>query len=782
VKDTYGCVKTTSVTITQPSAITLTATTTNPNCYGGTGSITVTATGGTGTFTYSKDGTNYQASNVFANLTAGSYTIRAKDENACIKTANVSITQPTAITLSINKVNSVCYGGSGSATATVSGGTSPYTYLWSSGQTTSSVPNLYAGVYSLTVTDSKGCQKTSSVTLTQPTEILLSTTVTNSNCYGGSGSITVIASGGTGTKTYSKDGANFQVSNVFTNLSAGNYTITVKDANACVKSTSVTITQPEQLTANIVSTNFQCYAETNGSADISVTGGTIPYSYTWSNGSTTQDLTGVVAGTYTLTVVDANSCSISKDVTITASEQLIANAGNDTTISIGDAIQLGEIGNPLYTYSWSPATGLSNPNIANPFAEPTTTTNYTLTLSNGNCQATDDVMVMVTGNQIFDLTGTITYDNTANTAMNNCVVKLMKNSSIVATTTTDSNGNYAFDNLLPDDYTIHVSTTKDWGGVNATDALTVQNHYVGNTNITGRYLKGADVNVSNNVNSTDALLIKKRFSLLSNSFPSGDWYIDSIPVTLDSDTVIDIKALCFGDVNGSYFPAGAKAINTVGITSNGTINTSNGSSVTIPISVTNNMEVGAVSLILTYPAESMQITSVESTVLTGMITNIVEGKVYVAWSSTDGVNLENGNTILTLQAQVISTETGSIDLGLLPGSELANRSAEVISGIELTAPTITTQVTNINAQTALENAANIYPNPSHDGKLTIEISKFESGMRYKVYDVDGRLLKNEKIHGIKTEIDLGKYSSGNYKVEIVSSKGTITKAIVLTKN
>src|SRR5207245_11709119 len=147
-----------------------------------------------------------------------------------------------------------CFGNStGSATVAGSGGTSPYTYaidgitFGASG----TFSNLAAGSYTVTVKDANGCTTTQPVTITQPASALTASALaTNPSCSSGTGSITVTASGGTGTLSYSKDGTNFQSSNVFSGLAAGSYTITVKDANGCTTTTGATVTVPPAVTTS----------------------------------------------------------------------------------------------------------------------------------------------------------------------------------------------------------------------------------------------------------------------------------------------------------------------------------------------------------------------------------------------------------------------------------------------------------------------------------------------------------------------------------------------------
>jgi hypothetical protein len=392
-----------------------------------------------------------------------------------------------------------------------------------------------------------------------------------------------------------------------------------------------------------------------------------------------------------------------------------------------------------------------------------------LTVTNGPCQTIDEVLVTVIAT--YDLSGTITYNNLANTAMNNCTVKLMKNTTVVATTITDANGNYSFVNQTPDTYTLAVSTVKAWGGVNATDALAVQNHYVGNALLVQPRYGAADVNLSNTVNSTDALFIKKRFSALISSFPSGDWYFHTSAVLLDGDKTYNFKALCYGDVDGSLTPSGAKGMNSLTLTNNGTLSATTGSIVNIPVQVSESMEVGAASMIFTYPSEKLQILSVESNQFEGMITNVVDGKVYVAWSDPTGIVLEN--TILTINAQILTSEIETIELGLTTESEFANKMAEVISGVEISVPTITTEVTSVN--TTIEEKISVYPNPTN-GLLNIT-NVLNSTI--ELYNVIGEKLVSNQSTTDNTTLDLSKYPSGSYMIRIVKEGKSITKKVTL---
>ncbi|HSY76558.1 MAG TPA: T9SS type A sorting domain-containing protein [Bacteroidia bacterium] len=236
VVDNFGCGGATRVTITQPAVLTTSSsTTTTSACNQSTGSATITATGGTAPYTYSwapSGGTSALATN----LAAGSYTCTIRDHNGCGAT-NSKIVQNTGAVISINgQTNVLCNGSSnGAAKVTMTGGTAPYTYLWSSGATTSIATNLAANTYTVTITDNNGCEGLTRVTITQPA--LLRDSITTSSCAtsdsgSGSGSATVLAKGGTAPYTYawSPSGGSAATG---VRLSPGTYTVTVTDRNKC---------------------------------------------------------------------------------------------------------------------------------------------------------------------------------------------------------------------------------------------------------------------------------------------------------------------------------------------------------------------------------------------------------------------------------------------------------------------------------------------------------------------------------------------------------------------
>ncbi len=373
--------------------VSMTAIASNVSCFGGNdGTATAIPTGGTGTYTYLWNDPAAQTTVTATGLYAGTYTVIATDANGCADTASIVVSQPAEpLYVTLTGTNVSCYGGSnGTATATVTGGTPPYTYLWSNGQVTNPATNLIANTYSVTVTDSLSCTMTANITITEPT--LLSATVSGANvsCFGGNnGTATVSVTGGT--PPYSYLWSNGQVTNTATNLIAGTYSVTVTDSLSCTVMVSITITEPQLLTATASGTNVSCFGGNNGTATVTVLGGTPPYTYLWNNGQITNPATNLIAGTYTVTITDSLSCTTTASITITEPPLLTA-AASGTNVSCfggnnGTATATVTGGTPPYSYLWS------NGQVTNPAINLIAGT-YTVTVTDSNlCTVTASVII-----------------------------------------------------------------------------------------------------------------------------------------------------------------------------------------------------------------------------------------------------------------------------------------------------------------------------------------------------------------------------------------------------
>jgi gliding motility-associated-like protein len=393
--DANGCTATASVTLTQPPVLTASATSTPVLCYGGnTGGAILVPAGGVGPYTYSwapSGGTGSSASN----LTAGNYTCTVTDSNGCTTTASTTVTQPTQVTSTISTTPVLCNGGNTGTTAVVaSGGTPGYTYSWApTGGTGASASGLTAGGYTCTITDANGCAITASITVTEPTAVALTTSFVQSTCGNPNGQASVVATGGTPGYTYSWAPSGGTGATA-TGLLAQGYTVTVTDANGCVSTASVTVPNAGSPTAAITaSTNVSCFGGNNGTATVTGSGGTPPFTYAWSpSGGTGQTGTGLIAGSYTVTLTDSNGCTATASVTITEPPLLTATATSTPVLcfggNTGGAILVPAGGVGPYTYSWAPSggTGATAPNLI--------AGNYTCTVTDANgCTTTASTTV-----------------------------------------------------------------------------------------------------------------------------------------------------------------------------------------------------------------------------------------------------------------------------------------------------------------------------------------------------------------------------------------------------
>jgi hypothetical protein len=334
--------------ITQPSAIVITPISqTNVSCNGGSnGAASLSASGGTGTLSYNWTPGNPTGDGTASvtGLTAGVWTCTVTDANACTSTKTFNITAPTALaTSAVSQTNVSCNGGNtGSATISVSGGTPSYTYSWApSGGTAATASGLAANNYTCTVTDANGCTGTKTFNITAPTALATSAvSQTNVSCNGGSnGAATISVSGGTTSYSYNWTPGNPTGDGTasVTGLTAGIWTCTVTDANACTGTKTFNITAPTALATSAVSqTNVACNGGNTGSATISASGGTPSYTYSWApSGGTGTTASSLSAGGYTCTVTDANGCTGTKTFNITAPAVLVASSTSSSILCNG---------------------------------------------------------------------------------------------------------------------------------------------------------------------------------------------------------------------------------------------------------------------------------------------------------------------------------------------------------------------------------------------------------------------------------------------------------------
>ena len=379
ITDAEGCTITSDTyTIGEPDGIIAGAASIVPIVCNGdsTGSIAFNPTGGTAPYIYNwSDGSTDQLN---TGLPVGTYTVTIFDANGCSVVSDpVTLTEPTAIEItSVIITHAGCNGeASGSIDIEVDGGTPDYTYTWSDGSMNQDLTNAPAGEYTVTILDANGCIfKSDTYVIEQPGTLEEGepTVVTNVSCNGDSdGAIDVTISGGT--MPYDYQWNTGDSTEDLSGIAGGSYELTVTDANGCVyQSGTITVGEPDALsvsTSDVI--NVACFGTETGIIDVTVTGGTEPYSYVWSNGDETEDLTDASAGAYSVTITDANGCSFTSAVfTITELASSVVNISFDAVAASGNGADDGSItasasgGDGPYTYEWQDGFG-SDPVLTN---------------------------------------------------------------------------------------------------------------------------------------------------------------------------------------------------------------------------------------------------------------------------------------------------------------------------------------------------------------------------------------------------------------------------------
>jgi len=337
-------------------------------CFGGSNaSIDLEVQGGISPYFYIwSDNSSIQD---ISNLSAGTYSVTVVDENACIANIDTTISQPDPIILNLNYTENVCYGTfDGEIVANASGGTSPFTYLWSNSETNHTISNLPAGTYTVSISDSNSCTISESASINQANDTLQISILnaTNNICNGETnGSIDIIAQGGTMPYTYLW--SNAETTANISNLPAGFYSIEITDLNSCIANQSIEITEPAEVSIQANISNLLCFEDNTGAIDITVSGGTPMYSYLWANGQTNEDIQNLDIGIYNITVTDINACTAESSLAITQPDSISLSLDYNQFLCYG--MNNGYI-NPIvsggtvpYNFVWT--NGETNENISN---------------------------------------------------------------------------------------------------------------------------------------------------------------------------------------------------------------------------------------------------------------------------------------------------------------------------------------------------------------------------------------------------------------------------------
>lgn len=395
-----GCLDTNSVSVTVSPAATTTISSAGGTsiCPGQT--FNLFSNTSYSTYTWSNGGSTTDSLAITA---PGTYSLSATDANGCQYVSNaLTITQSPALIVTLVAAGNVaCNGGNdGYITVNATGGQAAYTYLWNDAQDSSTAVNLVAGSYSVTATDAVGCVGTLNHTITEPTLLTVSLlTSTNTSCFGESdGSISVAASGGTG--TYSYAWSNSATGATITNIPAGSYDVVATDGNNCTASGTYIIISPTQLILAVDTIiDASCFGESDGSIRLSATGGQSPYNFSWGTGDNGSQITGLKADTYDVTLTDANNCTVDTALIVGEPAEIIIGTPTVEPVKFNDEDTININVQPTagtYTYQWSPGTYLSCTDCASPMFTAIRNMEYTVTVTDAyGCTVSELITVNV---------------------------------------------------------------------------------------------------------------------------------------------------------------------------------------------------------------------------------------------------------------------------------------------------------------------------------------------------------------------------------------------------
>ena len=362
VVDDNGCVKSDSLAILQSPDLVSFITGENILCYGGdNGSIDLTVNGGIGNYSFLWS--NLGVTEDLNGLTAGFYQVDVIDSLGCTLSDSIILTQPLdSLQFSYDVFDVLCNNGvDGEINLFVNGGTSPYYYNWSSGDSLSNITGLTSGYYQFIVTDENNCIITDSMFVSQPDAVTLNENISNVTCFGFSdGIIDITPIGGTGPYEFTWYNSEFALSAQTEDLAgwpADTYQLELVDSNNCFYEMFLEITQPDLLEISFSYNNISCSGGSDGNILVDISGGTPDYSTTWSNGLTTEDLSNINSGSYQLTAIDAQFCTDSITVNLVQPDpiEILFDVDEVSCIDNHDGVAYAAPigGNGDYSYSWS---------------------------------------------------------------------------------------------------------------------------------------------------------------------------------------------------------------------------------------------------------------------------------------------------------------------------------------------------------------------------------------------------------------------------------------------
>jgi len=397
VTDNNGCTATATTTIAPSTSLSSVPSSTDLLCFNdqsGTASVAITGNNGPVTYTWTP---NVSSGNSATNLSAGTYVVDVVDPTGCTVSSTITLTEPPVLTTAVGGFNVSCFGAcDGQVVVIPTGGTGNYSFAWNNACNQPSCNAICAGNYSVTVTDQNGCTSSGTTTVTEPTQIVVTTSFDTAHCGQADGNAYSSATGGTGALNYLWLPAT--VDSTLSNVTGGTYTVVVTDANGCSDTIPVNVVNQAGVVATIAGvTPASCFGSTDGNATATYSGGNGPYTYNWSPSSqTTPNASALGAGQYVVTATDANGCTSTATAVITEPAQLTLQVtATPSVVCEGTPVTLTATpggGNPGYTVNWMPINQQGNTQTI----VPTASGPYTVDLTDINgctAQAVTNVVV-----------------------------------------------------------------------------------------------------------------------------------------------------------------------------------------------------------------------------------------------------------------------------------------------------------------------------------------------------------------------------------------------------
>jgi len=802
--------------------------------------------------TYSGTGVS---SNTFSPSTAGAgshiITYTYTDGNNCSNAATQNLTVSSTITALISGGTSpICYNTSpGTFTATASGGTAPYGYQWYtttgiiSGATNStySPGNLTANTGYYCVVSGGPCAPANTSTTTIVVNPAFNATIsggTSPICDKTSpGTFTATATGGTGTYTYQWYNAQGSISGATTStytpgiMIASNAFFCYVTSNPCgamYTDTTIIMVIPQvgNPTPITVSAGTEPICQlTNGTTTTTYsTTATNNYGFTWSLSNslagTIDPATGVMTwangfyGTVDIQVI-ASGCGVPSPMitrTVTVSQAPAAEAGPTGTYT-GTPIQIGDLSSGPGTFSWSPAAGLSDPAISQPLASPSATTTYTLTVNNNGCIATDAVTITFGGLLGHSISGKTVYAGRANAgnpvpntptynaviyAINKTIVVLKNypSNTEVARDTSDSQGNYLFNNITDGSYMLSydkftVDTMQWCNDVNAIDVALLK-YFVGSDTLTdptrcfsSKYKRAANVDNNASINAIDAARIKAKigspYDAIKN-FPKGNWpEMGTLVAMAGADLNVTLEIVSYGDYNASSSKyrdtltnwSGAKSLPAdIIVTSEEQLITNDPTYFELPLRISSKVnDFSAMGLELNYPDKDFKLVSATMPKITDkngtvkinpsfedivandndLLVTDKDGVIRVVYATTNHFDVAPNDIMIVLGFRSLKNmDQGALEFKLSGTGVIGNQYGEEHDDTYLLMPKVLIQGDETDPGFELSG----YPNP-FNGEATITYNLPEDGtVKVKVYNAIGELV-SELVNGSQ---ETGKHS------------------------